>query len=313
MGFDMEFVHKSVLLEESVQWVVTDPKGIYVDCTLGGAGHSHRMMELLDPEGLLIGIDQDEDAIAAATQRLKDARCQVKIVHDNFRNLDRILENLGISQVDGILFDLGVSSYQLDTPERGFSYMHDGPLDMRMDQEASLTAEQVVNRYKEDDLAGIIYKYGEERWAKRIAQFIAAARKEHPIRTTGELVHIIKAAIPKGARQDGPHPAKRTFQAIRIEVNDELKILDATMEAAVHHLKSGGHIGVITFHSLEDRIIKQAFKRLQRGCICPPELPVCVCGRKPELKKLKEFTPSEAELTENPRARSARLRGAVKI
>lgn len=313
MGFDMEFVHKSVLLEESVQWVVTDPKGIYVDCTLGGAGHSHRMTELLDPEGLLIGIDQDEDAIAAATQRLEDARCQVKIVHDNFRNLDRILENLGIPQVDGILFDLGVSSYQLDTPERGFSYMHDGPLDMRMDQEASLTAEQVVNRYKEDDLARIIYKYGEERWAKRIAQFIAAARKEHPIRTTGELVHIIKAAIPKGARQDGPHPAKRTFQAIRIEVNDELKILDATMEAAVHHLKSGGHIGVITFHSLEDRIIKQAFKRLQRGCICPPELPVCVCGRKPELKKLKEFTPSEAELTENPRARSARLRGAVKI
>jgi len=312
-GICMEFVHKSVLLEESVQWVVTDPKGIYVDCTLGGAGHSRRITQLLDPEGMLIGIDQDEDAICAATERLKGAQCHVKIVHNNFRNLETILQDLGIDQVDGILFDLGVSSYQLDTPERGFSYMHDGPLDMRMDQEATLTAADVVNKYKEDDLANLIYKYGEERWSKRIAQFIVAARKEHPITTTGELVHIIKAAIPKGARQDGPHPAKRTFQAIRIEVNDELKILDATMETAVHHLKSGGHIGVITFHSLEDRIIKRAFKRLQRGCICPPELPVCVCGRKPELKKLKEFTPSEAELEENPRARSARLRGAVKI
>ena len=309
----MEFVHKSVLLEESVSWLVTGPQGIYVDCTLGGAGHSSRIAQKLAPEGLLIGIDQDEDAIAAATEKLKGAPCQVRIVHNNFRNLGDILDQLGLAAVDGIFFDLGVSSYQLDTPERGFSYMHDGPLDMRMDQERSLTAAKVVNTYSEEALAELIYKYGEERWSRRIAQFIVAARKEKPLATTFDLVHVIKAAIPKGARQDGPHPAKRTFQAIRIEVNDELKILDKTMETAVAHLKSGGRIGVITFHSLEDRIIKQAFKRMAKGCICPPELPVCVCGHKPELKKLKDFTPSEAELADNPRARSARLRGAIKI
>ena len=309
----MEFVHKSVLLEESVSWLVTDPQGIYVDCTLGGAGHSSRIAQKLAPEGLLIGIDQDEDAIAAATEKLKGAPCQVRIVHNNFRNLGDILDQLGLAAVDGIFFDLGVSSYQLDTPERGFSYMHDGPLDMRMDQERSLTAAKVVNTYSEEALAELIYKYGEERWSRRIAQFIVAARKEKPLATTFDLVHVIKAAIPKGARQDGPHPAKRTFQAIRIEVNDELKILDKTMETAVAHLKSGGRIGVITFHSLEDRIIKQAFKRMAKGCICPPELPGGVCGHKLDLNELKDFTPSEAELADNPRARSARLRGAIKI
>ncbi len=310
----MEFVHKSVLLEESVDWVVQNPSGIYVDCTLGGGGHSHAIGSRLRPDGLLIGLDQDEDAIRAATERLQDLPCKVKIIHDNFRHLGDVLDSLGIPQVDGILFDLGVSSYQLDTPERGFSYMHDGPLDMRMDQEGeTLTAADVINHYKEDELSGVIYKYGEEQWAKRIAQFIVAARKKQPIRTTGELVRIIKAAIPKGARQDGPHPAKRTFQAIRIEVNGELKILDEAVEEAVHHLKSGGRIGVISFHSLEDRIVKRAFQRLQKGCICPPELPVCVCGRKPELKTLKKFAPTDAELQANPRARSARLRGAEKI
>ena len=309
----VNFVHKSVLLRESVDWIVTDPKGIYVDCTLGGAGHSHAIAEELDPEGLLIGIDQDEDAIMAASKRLEDAACKVKIVHSNFRNLGTILEGLNLQEVDGIFFDLGVSSYQLDTPERGFSYMHDGPLDMRMDQEGKLTAADVVNTYKEEDLADLIYKYGEERWSRRIAQFIVEKRKEKPLRTTSDLVSVIKAAIPKKARQDGPHPAKRTFQAIRIEVNDELKILDSTMETAVKHLKKGGRIGVITFHSLEDRIIKQSFKRMAKGCICPPERPVCVCGHKPELKKLKEFIPSETELEDNPRARSARLRGAIKI
>ena len=255
----------------------------------------------------------DEDAIAAASQRLKDVSCRVRIVHDNFRNLGSILDGLGIAAADGIFFDLGVSSYQLDTPERGFSYMQDGPLDMRMDQEAKRTAADIVNGYSEEALADVIYKYGEERWSRRIAQFIVKARREKPLTRTGELVAVIKAAIPKGARQDGPHPAKRTFQAIRIEVNDELKILDSTMETAVAHLKKGGRIGVITFHSLEDRIIKQCFKRMARGCICPPELPVCVCGHVPELKKQKEFVPTAEELSDNPRARSARLRRAEKI
>ena len=280
----MEFVHKSVLLKESIDWIVQDPCGIYVDCTLGGAGHSHAIAERLEPAGLLVGIDQDEDAIAAASQRLGS-----------------ILDGLGIAAADGIFFDLGVSSYQLDTPERGFSYMQDGPLDMRMDQEAKRTAADIVNGYSEEALADVIYKYGEERWSRRIAQFIVKARREKPLTRTGELVAVIKAAIPKGARQDGPHPAKRTFQAIRIEVNDELKILDSTMETAVAHLKKGGRIGVITFHSLEDRIIKQCFKRMARGCICPPELPVCVCGHVPELKKQKEFVPTAEELSDNPR------------
>ena len=220
---------------------------------------------------------------------------------------------MGIDKIDGIFFDLGVSSYQLDTPERGFSYMHDGPLDMRMNKEARLDAEYVVNNYKEEELADIIHRYGEERWSKRIAQFIVAARKEHPITTTFELVDIIKKAIPKGARLDGPHPAKRTFQAIRIEVNNELGILEETMETAVNRLKSGGRIGVITFHSLEDRIIKQTFARLAKGCTCPPQLPVCVCGKKPLLKKTGNIVPSKQEVEENPRSRSARLRYAIKI
>ena len=309
----MIFEHKSVLLYETVDSLNIKPDGIYVDGTLGGGGHAYEVLKRLGPKGRLIGIDQDADAIQAASGRLKEYGEKVTIVRSNYRNIKEVLSSLGIEKVDGIYLDLGVSSYQLDTPERGFSYMHDGPLDMRMDQERSLTAAKVVNTYSEEALAELIYKYGEERWSRRIAQFIVAARKEKPLATTFDLVHVIKAAIPKGARQDGPHPAKRTFQAIRIEVNDELKILDKTMETAVAHLKSGGRIGVITFHSLEDRIIKQAFKRMAKGCICPPELPVCVCGHKPELKKLKDFTPSEAELADNPRARSARLRGAIKI
>lgn len=243
----VNFVHKSVLLRESVDWIVTDPKGIYVDCTLGGAGHSHAIAEKLDPEGLLIGIDQDEDAIMAASKRLEDAACKVKIVHSNFRNLGTILEGLNLQEVDGIFFDLGVSSYQLDTPERGFSYMHDGPLDMRMDQEGKLTAADVVNTYKEEDLADLIYKYGEERWSRRIAQFIVEKRKEKPLRTTSDLVSVIKAAIPKKARQDGPHPAKRTFQAIRIEVNDELKILIRQWKRLSNTLKKGDALASLPF------------------------------------------------------------------
>lgn len=310
----MEFKHVSILLHESVDFLITDKNGIYVDCTMGGAGHSSAFAAQLEAGGLLIGIDQDDDAIAAGSERLLNKfTCRTAVAKSNFENFTQVLDGMGIDKIDGIFFDLGVSSYQLDTPERGFSYMHDGPLDMRMNKEAKLDAEYVVNHYKEEELADIIHRYGEERWSKRIAQFIVAERKEQPITTTFQLVDIIKKAIPKGARLDGPHPAKRTFQAIRIEVNNELGILADTMEAAVNRLKSGGRIGVITFHSLEDRIIKQTFARLAKGCTCPPQLPVCVCGKKPLLKKTGNIVPSKQEVEENPRSRSARLRYAIKI
>ena len=310
----MEFKHTSILLQESVDFLITDKNGIYVDCTMGGAGHTSGFAAQLEPGGLILGIDQDDDAIKVASERLLGKYpCQTKVAKSNFKDFARVLDELGIAKIDGIFFDLGVSSYQLDCPERGFSYMHNGPLDMRMNQEAKLDAAYVVNNYKEEELAELIHKYGEERWSKRIAQFIVAARKEKPLTTTFELVDVIKKAIPKGARIDGPHPAKRTFQAIRIEVNNELGILAATMEAAVERLKSGGRIGVITFHSLEDRIIKQTFAKLVKGCTCPPQLPVCVCGKKPILKKAGNRVPSAAEIEENPRSRSARLRYAIKI
>ena len=286
----MEFVHKSVLLEESINWLITDKDGIYVDCTMGGAGHSKGFAMQLSSRGTLVAIDQDDDAIAAASVRLQGLPCKIKIAKSNFKNFDDVLDGLDIDKIDGIFFDLGVSSYQLDTPERGFSYMHDGPLDMRMDKESKKDAYYIVNRYKEEELADIIYRYGEERWSKRIAQFIVKERSEKPIKTTFELVNVIKKAIPKGARQDGPHPAKRTFQAIRIEVNDELNILENVVTQAVERLKSGGRIGVITFHSLEDRIVKQTLAQLAKGCICPPQLPVCVCGRKPLVKKVGTVT-----------------------
>lgn len=314
MVLAMEFKHTSILLAESVEFLITDKNGIYVDCTMGGAGHSSAFAAQLEAGGLLIGIDQDDDAIAAGSERLLNKfTCKTAVAKSNFENFSQVLDSMGIGEIDGIFFDLGVSSYQLDTPERGFSYMHDGPLDMRMNKEASLDAEYIVNHYKEEELADIIHRYGEERWSKRIAQFIVAARKEKPLTTTFELVDVIKKAIPKGARLDGPHPAKRTFQAIRIEVNNELGILADTMERAVNRLKSGGRIGVITFHSLEDRIIKQTFAKLAKGCICPPQLPVCVCGKKPLLRKTGNIVPSKAEVEENPRSRSARLRYAIKI
>lgn len=314
MVLAMEFKHTSILLAESVDFLITDKNGIYVDCTMGGAGHSSAFAAQLEAGGLLIGIDQDDDAIAAGSERLLNKfACKTAVAKSNFENFSQVLDSMGIDEIDGIFFDLGVSSYQLDTPERGFSYMHDGPLDMRMNKEASLDAEYIVNHYKEEELADIIHRYGEERWSKRIAQFIVAARKEKPLTTTFELVDVIKKAIPKGARLDGPHPAKRTFQAIRIEVNNELGILADTMERAVNRLKSGGRIGVITFHSLEDRIIKQTFAKLAKGCTCPPQLPVCVCGKKPLLRKTGNIVPSKAEVEENPRSRSARLRYAIKI
>ena len=310
----LEFKHTSILLHESVDFLITDKNGIYVDCTMGGAGHSSAFAAQLEAGGMLIGIDQDDDAIAAGSERLLNKfACKTVVAKSNFESFAQVLDSMGIEQIDGIFFDLGVSSYQLDTPERGFSYMHDGPLDMRMNKEAKLDAEYIVNHYKEEELADIIHRYGEERWSKRIAQFIVNERKQQPITTTFQLVDIIKKAIPKGARLDGPHPAKRTFQAIRIEVNNELGILADTMEAAVSRLKSGGRIGVITFHSLEDRIIKQTFAKLAKGCICPPQLPVCVCGKKPLLKKTGNIVPSKQEVEENPRSRSARLRYAIKI
>lgn len=310
----MEFKHTSILLHESVDFLITDKNGIYVDCTMGGAGHSSAFAAQLEAGGMLIGIDQDDDAIAAGSERLLNKfACKTVVAKSNFESFAQVLDSMGIEQIDGIFFDLGVSSYQLDTPERGFSYMHDGPLDMRMNKEANLDAEYIVNHYKEEELADIIHRYGEERWSKRIAQFIVNERKQQPITTTFQLVDIIKKAIPKGARLDGPHPAKRTFQAIRIEVNNELGILADTMEAAVSRLKSGGRIGVITFHSLEDRIIKQTFAKLAKGCTCPPQLPVCVCGKKPLLKKTGNIVPSKQEVEENPRSRSARLRYAIKI
>ena len=309
---NMDFKHKSILLEKSVEFLVHNKDGIYVDCTMGGAGHSKGFAQKLSAQGLLIGIDQDDDAINVATERLREMPCQVKIVKSNFSNLSNVLDNLNIDYVDGIFFDLGVSSYQLDTPERGFSYMHDGPLDMRMNQSSEKSAYEIINEYKESQLAEIIYSYGEERWSKRIAEFIVKERKLKPIATTYELVSIIKKAVPKGARQDGPHPAKRTFQAIRIEVNNELGILKETVIDAVKRLKSGGRLGIITFHSLEDRIIKQTLAELKKGCSCPPSLPICVCGKKPVLKETGNIVPSSQEIEENPRSRSARLRYAIK-
>lgn len=311
----MEFHHVSVLPKETIDGLVTDPDGIYVDCTLGGAGHSKLIAGLLSSEGRLIGIDQDAAAIEAATARLQGVACRVSIVHDNFSHLDKILEVEKAPAVDGILFDLGVSSHQLDTAERGFSYMQDAPLDMRMNPEADFSAYDVVNNYTVEELTRIFKDYGEERWGKRIAEFIVEQRTETEIKTTGELVEIIKKAIPSAVRHAaGGHPAKRVFQAIRIEVNNELGILEETFKTAVAHLKPGGRIAIITFHSLEDRIAKNVLKEMTRGCICPPQLPVCVCNHKPEIRIIvKAVTAGEAELKDNSRAKSAKLRIAEKL
>ena len=311
----MEFHHISVMLEETVRGLVTNKKGTYVDCTLGGGGHSHRIAELLEPAGRIIGIDQDEEAVEAASARLSDAACRVDIVHDNFRHLEQILHAEDADQVDGVVFDLGVSSHQIDTAERGFSYMHDAPLDMRMDPEAALSAYEVINTYSEQDLFRIFHDYGEERWAKRIAQFIVRERQTAPIRTTGGLVDVICKAIPKAVRQAaGGHPAKRVFQAVRIEVNDELGILETAFRTAVRHLKPRGRIAIITFHSLEDRIAKKTLRDMSRGCICPPELPVCVCHHRPEIRLLgKPVTAAPQEIERNSRSKSAKLRLAEKL
>ncbi len=310
----MEFKHISVLLEECIEALNIKESGTYVDCTLGGAGHSGKILERLNKDGVLIGIDQDEDALKSAKEKLS-AYNNVIYVKDNFQNIDNILKGLHIEKVDGILIDLGVSSYQLDNPERGFSYMKDSPLDMRMDKSGDITASDVVNSYSEDELTRIIKEYGEERFAKRIAGFIVKRREEKIISSTFELVDIIKAAIPAKARREGPHPAKRTFQAIRIEVNKELEIISRTIKDGVKSLNSKGRMAIITFHSLEDRIVKNTFRELENPCTCPREFPVCVCNKQPEVMVItkKPIEPTEEEIEKNPRSRSAKLRIIEKI
>lgn len=310
----MEFKHVSVLLNECIEGLNIKEDGIYVDGTLGGAGHSSEILKNLSKDGLLIGIDQDEDALKAAKNRLQNYN-NVKYVHNNFYNIDSILNELDIEKIDGMMMDLGVSSYQLDEAERGFSYMKDAPLDMRMNRDNSLSAYEVVNNYEEQEIYRIIRDYGEEKFAKRIAKFIIERREEKPIDTTLELVEIIKAAIPAKARREGPHPAKRTFQAIRIEVNSELSILNRAIEDGVNRLNKGGRMAIITFHSLEDRIVKIKFKELATSCTCPREFPICVCGGKAKVKLItrKAMDPSKEEVEENPRSRSAKLRVIEKL
>ena len=304
----MDYIHKSVLLDESIAGLNIKEDGIYVDCTLGGGGHTEEILKQAS-NGKVIGIDQDDYAIEKAKNKLKNYKNFIPVMN-NFSNIDEILDELNIEKIDGIIFDLGVSSFQLDIPERGFSYNHDMPLDMRMDKSQTTTARHIVNGYEENELSRILYDYGEEKWAARIAKFIVQEREHEFIETTGQLVTIIKKAIPKQVRQEGSHPAKKTFQAIRIEVNRELEILDNTVKSSVERLNSGGRICVITFHSLEDRIIKNAFVDLNKDCICPPEFPKCMCDHRRKLKIItrKPIIPSEDELTENRRAHSAKLR-----
>lgn len=310
----MKFEHVSVLLDEVIELLHINEDGIYVDCTLGGAGHSKEIIKRLSSKGKLIGIDQDINAIKAAKETLK-VYSNVIYVQDNFSNIKDILNTLNIDKVDGILMDLGVSSHQLDEAERGFSYMHDAPLDMRMNREASLTAFNVVNEYSKEDLHRIIRDYGEDNFAKRIAEFIVTKREEKSIESTLELVEVIKAAVPAKFRREGPHPAKRTFQAIRIEVNKELEVLKNSLVDCIDLLKPEGRIAIITFHSLEDRIVKVEFKHSENPCDCPKDLPICACGKKPSLKILtkKPIEASDEELERNPRSRSAKLRCAQKI
>ena len=311
----MEFQHKSVLLQECIDALNIRPDGIYLDGTLGGAGHSSQIARRLTEGGRLIGVDRDRTALAAAKERLAPYADRVTLVHSNFAEIDAILDSLGIPAVDGMLFDLGVSSPQLDDASRGFSYMADAPLDMRMDKDDALTAREVVNTWPQGELRRILYDYGEERYAPQIAAAICRAREKAPIETTLELVDIIRSAMPAQALREKQHPAKRSFQAIRIAVNDELGAVSRMMQAAVGRLNPGGRLAVITFHSLEDRIVKSEMQQAARGCTCPPEFPVCVCGKKPLVKLVtrKPIVSGPAELEENPRARSAKLRVAEKL
>lgn len=311
----MNFEHVPVLLNQIIDILAPNPGEVFVDCTLGGGGHSKEILKRILPDGQLIGIDQDKNALNAARNNLQEYENNVIFVHSNYEQLNEVLKEHSPRGIDGILFDLGVSSHQLDEKERGFSYMQDAPLDMRMNKDNPFSAEELINTYSVEELTKIIKDYGEEKWAKRIAQFIVDARTKEKIVTTGQLVEVIKAAIPAGARREGPHPAKRTFQAIRIAVNRELEVLEETLETAVKWLKRGGRIGVISFHSLEDRIVKEKFKYLALDCICPPQLPICQCKKNAEIKILtrKPVTAAQGELAENPRARSAKFRAAIKI
>lgn len=308
----MEFSHVSVLLNETVDAVNVYEGGSYADYTMGGGGHSSL---ILSRGGKLYGFDRDIDAINVCKERFGEYNDRFVPVHSSFEFVKRELEAIGVDKLDGIIADLGVSSYQLDEAERGFSYMHDAPLDMRMDRREGLSAKEVVNTYPEEKLCEIITKYGEEKWAVRIAKFICEARKEKEIETTYELVDIIKAAVPVGARKDGPHPAKRTFQAIRIEVNGELRILEQAIRDGVDKLAVGGRMAVITFHSLEDRIVKDTFNSLANACTCPKNFPMCVCGKRDSVKVItkKPILPSDEEVEVNPRSRSAKLRVCEKI
>lgn len=311
----MKFEHISVLLEESIRQLAVKPAGVYTDGTLGGGGHAALLCQLLGEEGLLIGIDRDSNAIAAATKRLQPFACRKIIVHRNFFQIKAILQEYGIKDLDGAILDLGVSSPQLDMAERGFSYHQNARLDMRMDQSADKDAYQVVNTYTKEKLAEIISVFGEERYAERIAGSIVKAREKKPIETTLELADIVKRAFPAGKRYGDKHPAKRTFQAIRIEVNEELEGLSAAVSDFLDVLKPGGRLAVITFHSLEDRIVKQVFAERARGCTCPKDFPVCVCGKKPEVRLInrKPIVADEEELEKNFRAHSAKLRVVEKL
>lgn len=311
----MNFHHVSVLLEETMTGLNLKPGGVYVDCTVGGAGHSAEILRRTGPDSYLVGLDQDPLALAVAKERLAQFGQRVALVAANFKELTAVLQELNINQVDGVLYDLGVSSPQLDNPQRGFSYMHNAPLDMRMNPHQATSAKELVNSLSSGELTDIIKNYGEERWAQRIAQFIIAARKNKEISTTFDLVEIIKKAIPAGARRSGPHPAKRTFQALRIAVNDELNILRQAFAQGVQGLSPGGRLCVISFHSLEDRIAKEYFRYLALDCECPPEMPVCRCSKKQEIKLItrKPIKPSKLELAQNPRARSAKLRVIEKL
>lgn len=308
------FHHVTVLQDEAVQGLNINKDGVYVDCTLGGAGHSSMIVSCLNEDGTLIGIDQDDRALVAAKERLGNAEPTIHIVKSNFQHIKQVVMGLGFRGVDGILFDLGVSSPQLDEAERGFSYNQDAPLDMRMDQQGEISADTVVNEWDEQRLATIIFQYGEEKFSRRIARAIVEARTDKRIESTLELAEIIKQAIPAATRRTGPHPAKRTFQAIRIAVNDELGVFTTALNDSIELLNPGGRISVITFHSLEDRICKQTFQQHAQGCTCPPDFPKCVCNQTPTVKIItkKPILPNEQEVEQNPRARSAKLRIAEK-